>query len=308
MKRVALTSLGCGLLVALAGCVPGGGGKGGEAEGGPPPGGWPQPENGRLTEKMCGLLTDADYAKFGHKRLPNVSRKSAENGTNSVECTHMTLDQLTLDLQPTAAGAKLAFAQDLKDHKQRLASDGRPSILATGVVQGADESWFDYATLGGGGSEFQEHEIQVRRGALIVSIMLSGIRGKNEQNPRTVLAGLAGLVLSRIPEVGKTDTGTLPEIEFRVTGAGRARTISYHDPSSSSSVNLKNVKLPWHVKVPVVWRGQQVPLTLNATATASTTLGLAPIGCGISVSGRSLAEQRGAGFALCQGTYSESGQ
>jgi hypothetical protein len=83
-NRLPVSVLSLALMIALAGCGltgidrPIGGearGGGAGAAAGPPPGGWPQPENGRLTDKMCGLLTDADYAKFGHRRLPRVSEK-----------------------------------------------------------------------------------------------------------------------------------------------------------------------------------------------------------------------------------------
>src|SRR4051794_20872583 len=66
--RVAVTGV---LMAALAACDPASAGHkntGTGTSGGPPPGGWPQPVNGQLTTNMCGLLTNADYAKYGHER------------------------------------------------------------------------------------------------------------------------------------------------------------------------------------------------------------------------------------------------
>ena len=307
LSRVFL--LGSALVIALAGCGSNGsGGSGGSgggeaAGGGPPPGGWPQPENGRLTEKMCGLLTDADYAKYGHHRLPSVSAKPAEGG-NGVECLYMTQDELSLNLQPTAQSAKLVYAGELKSHKDRLASDHRSTILATGVVPGADESWFDYWTLGTEGAQYKEHELQLRRGSLLVTLVLSGLRGKSEKDPREVLAGLAGLVLERIPEVGKTDTGVTHKVQYQVTGAGTAKLITYSDPGESKTLQRKNVRLPWHLELPIGSLGaQQVPLTLNATSSGTLT----PIGCSISVDGKPIKVEppRIGGLALCLGIYTE---
>ncbi|MGI8336486.1 MmpS family transport accessory protein [Actinomadura scrupuli] len=300
--------LGSALVIALAGCgSDGSGGSGGSgggeaAGGGPPPGGWPQPENGRLTEKMCGLLTNADYAKYGHHRLPSVSAKPVEGG-NGVECLYMTQDELSLGLQPTAQAAKLVYAAGLKEHKDRLASDHRSTILATGVVPGADESWFDYWTLGTEGAQYKEHELQLRRGSLLVTLILSGLRGKSEKDPREVLTGLAGLVLERIPDVGKTDTGVTHKVQYEVTGSGTAKLIMYYDPAESKTVQRKNVRLPWRLELPMAGQGgQQIPLTLNATSSGP----LAVIGCSVSVDGRSVkAQPPQIGLAFCTGTFTE---
>ncbi|MDN3353406.1 hypothetical protein [Actinomadura sp. DC4] len=302
-RRTAALSLGCALLLALAGCgtkVTGGGGGGAEAAG-PPAGGWPQPVNGKLTTAMCGLLTDADYKKFGHDRLPSVSQKMVDGEPNAVDCLYTVQDDLYLSLQPTAEAAKLGFAARLKDHKDRLAEDQRPTVLATNVVQGADESWFDYWTLGTADSKFKEYELQLRRGALLVNITLSGLKGKTEQDPRTVLSGLAGLVLQRIPTVGKTDTGRTLKAKFTVIGPGRARQIIYNDPSTQKSVTVKNVKLPWHVEKPLITLGQPtVMLTLNALDSSP----MAAVGCNISVDGQTVVQESPQmGLANCMGNY-----
>jgi hypothetical protein len=216
----------------------------------------------------------------------------------------MTADELVLNLQPTARAARLAFAAGLRTHKRRITQDGRRSILATSVVPGADESWFDYWTLGSANSSRPEHELQLRRGSLLVGITLSGLRGKNEKEPRDVLVGLAGLVLQRIPDVGKTDTGVTHKVRYEVTGSGRARSIIYYDPARGRTVTLKNVRLPWRLTAALATTQPQVPLNLNA-ATADPT---AVIGCRISVDGKQINEQapRGA-ITFCNASYSEQG-
>lgn len=314
-------SLGCALVIALVGCGSAGGdgwakakanggtaaaGSGAARESaGPPPGGWPQPEGGRLTEKMCGLLTAADYATFGHQRLPSVTEKRSDTGANRVDCLYMTDDELSLDLQPTAVSARLVFAAAYSDHKKRMAADGRQSILATSVVPGADASWYDYATLGSDSGPYKEHELQLRRGSLIVGITLSGIRGKSEPDPRTVLTGLAALVLRRIPNVGTSDTGRTHRVTYEVLGTGRAATLNYSDPTSGKSINRKNVPLPWRVVLPMGETGQPLTvLNLNAASTAP----LASLGCRITVDGKILvAQPRRGGLTFCMGNYKQQG-
>jgi hypothetical protein len=296
-------SLGCALLLVLAGCgtKTAGDGGGGKAAG-PPPGGWPQPVNGQLTTQMCGLLTEADYAKYGHERLPSVSQKKVENLPNAIDCLYMTSDELNLNLQPTAEAAKLSFRATLADHKRQLAEDQRASVLAQNVVPGTAESWFDYWTYGTGGSKFTEYEIRVRRGALLLGITLSGLKGEKEQDPRVLLSGLADLVLQRIPTVGKTDTGRMQQARFTVVGQGRAKRITYIDPATQKSVTVKNVKLPWHVEKPLLARGAPfVMLNLDAYSAKS----MVPIGCTISVDGEMVVQQppQITGFAICMKSY-----
>jgi hypothetical protein len=302
-------------VIGLAGCGNDGGawppakerasaGAAAPARATPPPGGWPQPEGGRLTEKMCGLLTDADYARFGHRRLPSVSEKLSESGSNRVNCLYMTGDELWLDLQPTAESARLVFAADFRTHKRRMAQDERQSVLATSVVPGIDASWYDYATLGSDGPN-QEHELRLRRGSLLVGITLSGIKGKNEQDPRTVLTGLAALVLQRVPDVGKTDTGRTHKVTYEVLGTGRATSITYGDPTVGKAITRKNVRLPWRLVLPIGATGRPgTPLVLNAASAAP----LASLGCRISVDGRTVAsEPRQGGLVFCQGNYTPTG-
>jgi hypothetical protein len=297
-------AVACALMLALAGCgtkLPGGH-SAAKPSGGPPPGGWPQPVNGQLTTQMCGLLTDADYAKYGHQRLPMVSEKRVDNEPNAVACLYTVEDELTLNLQPTAEAAKLTYDAELRDHKRRLVEDSRPTVLAENVVPGSDQSWFDYWTLGTANSKYTEYEISVRRGSLVVGMILSGLKGKKEQDPRVVLSGLAGLVLQRIPAVGRTDTGKTQKARFSVLGPGRAKQITYNDPTTSKTVTLKNVKLPWHVEKPLVTLGSpMVMFTLNAISSSP----MAALGCGISVDGQTVVVQqpRIGGFASCLQSY-----
>ena len=302
MRRSLLVLL-CALVITGCGTKAPGhsdGGGGGVKAAGPPAAGWPQPVNGRLTEQMCGLLTDADYTRYGHERLPSVSQKRVDGAPDAIDCLYMTEDELNLSLQPTAESAKLAFAAGLREHKSRMTEDHRPSILAQNIVPGADESWFDFWTLGSADSKYQEHEIQVRRGSLTVGITLSGLKGKQEKDPREVLTGLAGLVLQRIPNAGRADTGVTQKVRYTVTGHGRARLLNYFDPSTGKSVQLKNVRLPWKMDKPLVNTGQTlIPLMVTAQSAAQMT----PVGCTIAAAGKSLADEHNIGFALCQSTY-----
>jgi hypothetical protein len=295
------------LALALSGCGGGGKDKAPEAgkgaaspasNGGAPAGGWPQPENGRLTAKMCGLLTDGDYAKYGHQRMPLEDGGPAQNGTNSVECMYMLGDELTLNLQKTAQGAKLAFEKGLNDHKDRL--KGKKSVLQSGVVQGADESWFDIATLG---ADAGEYEVQARRGALLVGITLAGDPQKPAKDPKGTLAGLAGLVLQRLPNVGKSDTGTVHQVTYVVTGSvPKAREVSFYDPVKSKSLTLKNVKLPWRRSLAMPDVGDQPSAAL--TVSGNTMVPTGRLGCEILVDGKSVRKDPASGFmTLCSTTY-----
>jgi hypothetical protein len=297
LALVALTAV----LTACGTGSPGGDKGGGTTAAGPPSGGWPQPENGRLTTRMCGLLTDADYAKYGHRRLPVVSQENAKTLPNAIDCLYTAQDDLSLSLQPTAEAARLQYSRTLADHKDRLSGEHRPSALATDVVPGADESWFDYWTLGTADSKFKEYQLSARRGALVVGIVLSGLKGDHEQDPRTVLSGLAGLVLQRIPDVGRTDTGTTSKARFTVVGGGRAHQIIYTDPTTLKSVTLKNVKLPWHLDTPLVDTGQGSTL-FNLTAQSGVPTGM--VGCSVSVGGATMVEEQPRmGVVSCMETY-----
>jgi hypothetical protein len=117
-----------------------------------------------------------------------------------------------------------------------------------------------------------------------------------------LLSGLAGLVLQRIPAVGRTDTGKTQKARFSVLGPGRAKQIIYNDPTTSKIVTLKNVKLPWHVEKPLVTLGSPI---VNFTLSATSGSPMAALGCGISVDGQTVVVQqpRIGGFANCIQSY-----
>ncbi|KAB2360221.1 MmpS family transport accessory protein [Actinomadura montaniterrae] len=299
---------GGALALALSGCG-GGGGKDKASGAGKPPlkpagqatapaGGWPQPENGRLTAKMCGLLTDGDYAKYGHQRMPQEDAGPAQDGSNAVYCTYMLGDQLNLSLQKSAQGAKIAFKQGLDDHRDRL--KGKQSVLAPNVVQGADESWFDYSTLGGGPSEY---EVEARRGGLIVGIVLSEVPQHPDKDPKGMLAALAALVLQRIPDVGKADTGIVHQVKYVVWGSGgAAMQLVYSDPVNSKSVTLKNVKLPWHKEFPMPDTGDQPTAALSISGAAASPTAF--LGCEVLVDGKPVQKKDpSSGMVFCDAMY-----
>ncbi|WP_157610316.1 MmpS family transport accessory protein [Spirillospora albida] len=303
--RQAIGMVALGALLAVTGCTGGGSQDGGDTEAKPPPGGWPQPENGKLTPEMCGLLTDADYRKYGHNRLSSEPGRRSTNSANGIECTWTGGDYLTLDLQATAEDAKLFFRRYLDEHRERLRSDGRPTIIAQNVVPGADESWFDYWTIGSDpGERFVEHELAARRGALTVRLVLSGIKGDKEKDPRTVLSGLAALVLQRLPDVGTKDTGTRHQVRYEITGRpGTAKMITYLDPVDTKSVTLRNVKLPWKKEFPVPAPQGGAPTPLSLTATGDTSTITTVLSCRIVVDGQESASNTSPFSALCQANY-----
>jgi hypothetical protein len=243
MRRAILAFL---IAFALIGCAP----AAGSARSTPPPGGWPQPTGNWLTERMCGLLTKADYSSPGHPRQPNNTINALNN---SVDCQYPAGDEMTLTLKPTAEFAKYVFATGLQIHRDRLAAGRRRSELARDVVGTADESWFDVFTTTLG-STAANPEIQVRRGALILDITLSGARRKD---PRGVLTKLAGLVLRRLPHVGAKDTGTTHTISYEASGAGRAGSVEWHDYGGVQDDRIvQNVGLPWARTVQVATGGR----------------------------------------------------
>jgi hypothetical protein len=266
------------LLVVLAGCRPAAG-----DDGGPPPSGWPQPAGDRVTQSMCGLLTNADYAKLGHARRPKITG-SVTDRSNSLYCQYQGSDEMALSLQPSADFAKYEFAAELTEHKGQLAEGHRRSGLVNGVVGAADESWFDYWGPGTAEARAVAHEIRVRRGALILGITLNGVRGKHEKDPRSVLVDLADLVLRRLPHVGAKDTGTQHKIEYEAIGTGKATSIDWDDYTSvQNGGTLSNVRLPWLHMVPMASAGGARPASLYLRVEASSPR--AKVGCLIVVDG-----------------------
>lgn len=251
---------------------------------------------------MCGLLTDADYLKFGHVRLGTVTQKRSDT-ENAISCQNLLNDDLEMELQPSHEGAMMRFAGDLKDHKSRLAEGHHASALTANVVQGADESWFDHTTNWDGDTQRPEYEIKVRRGALLIDLTLSWMREKNEKDPREMLTGLVGLILQRIPKVGKSDTGVIHKVTYTISGPGEARQIIYTDPSTNESRTLKSVKLPWHLTKPLVVPRAQRQTVLDLAGMRIPSFVVPAISCRISVDGKTVVEKRDAGFASCTDYY-----
>ncbi|WP_345462476.1 hypothetical protein [Actinoallomurus oryzae] len=266
----------------------------------PPPGGWPQPSGGdRVTKEMCGLLTKADYAELGHDRRAGVSG-TVNDRTNTLDCTYQSIDAMTIALKPTAEAARYYFAADLEDHKRQLASGHRSSVLAKNVVALADESWFDNWAVGT--AEQNAHEIRVRRGGLVLSITLSGVRGKKEGDPRSVLTALADLVLHRLPLAGTKDTGTNHKVEYEVIGLGRATSIWWEDFTDiNGGGSVENTRIPWVRKVSMATgSGTQPHLASLRVQTASAKT---KVGCLILVDGVPVDAQRptAGGLVECKG-------
>lgn len=282
-----LVAAGCALLVALTGCRLT---AAADDDGGPPPGGWPQPAGGQITENMCGLLTDADYTRLGHVRRPKIN-SSVKTRANSLYCQYEGTDEMTLSLQPSADFAKYVFAAELKYHKDQLTENHRGSALVDGVVGAADESWVDYWGPGTAEARPVAHEIRLRRGALILGITLSGARGKREKDPRSVLVGLAGLVLRRLPHVGAKDTGTQHKIEYEAIGTGTAKSIDWADYTGVQNAGaLANVRLPWLHMVPLATASGVQPDKLVLRVEARSPR--AKVGCLIVLDGVPVAGER----------------
>jgi hypothetical protein len=302
MRRGVAITLGCALLLVLAGCRLT---SGGDVQSRPPAGGWPQPAGTRVTSAMCGLLTDADYARLGHDRKPSTSG-SVRDRTNTLDCLYESTDEMTLSLEPTAAVAKYVFAADLRDHRKQLAEGRRRSNLASGVVGPADESWFDDWSAGTDGSGAVAHEIRVRRGALVLGITLSGDRGKKEGDPRSVLVDLADLVLRRLPHVGVRDTGTTHRIEYELIGSGKATSVYWDDYTGiETSGRAEKLPLPWSTVVEMAAPEGVTPEPPVLHAEGGPN---AKLTCLIFVDGEPVAGQKShKGVVECQGVLPDGG-
>jgi hypothetical protein len=296
MRRVVLAFL-VALALASAGCDS----VAGSAAGSEPTGGWPQPAGQRITSDMCGLLTKADYTRLGHVRQPSMWGTVAGKD-NSLDCQYRSNDELTLSLQPTAEFAKYVFATGLQEHKDGLTQADRPSALVSDVVGPADESWFD-RTLGSTDATPEPHELRLRRGALIVGIVLGGVRGKKEKDPRGVLTDLADLVLRRLPHVGAKDTATTHEIEYAVAGSGTAATLDWEDYTGLQHAGfLSHARLPWLRTIPMAFPAGTSPDRLSLTVRASSSN--KKVSCLIVVDDVPVASDGpGKGFADCESTF-----
>ncbi|MGN9913839.1 hypothetical protein ACTMTJ_40525 [Phytohabitans sp. LJ34] len=288
------------VLLAAASCA------GGDEETGggsvePPAGGWPQPENGQLTAKMCGLLTRADYEQFDHRQLLDLEPlTSQKESTNSVSCSAPPADMLGLTLQPTAESAKVWYQSSLAGRKSQVISHKRDTVLVENLVTGADESWLDFWVDSGNDDKLKDYELKVRRGALVVTLVLSGIDETKEKDPKGTLVALADRVLQRVGDLGKTDTGVTPMLRLEVNGKGKAGQIVYSVPDRDVKT-LTDVKLPWKVDLPLADHGEQLQ-NFSLNAHTPITRGL-PVGisCRILVDGKILSQEQNFGFAGCLG-------
>ena len=137
-------ALSIATMAALTGCMLGGAGDDADSAAKPPAGGWPRLEDGKLTEKMCGLLVAADYKPFGHKMIGLLEPATGKDSSNYVSCAGILGEWLTLDLQPTAESAKIRYDRSLDTRKDVVIVEKQQTVLAQDLLQGADQSWFDY--------------------------------------------------------------------------------------------------------------------------------------------------------------------
>lgn len=296
-RRAALLLAAVSLVATVAGCSGHKSGGSQSEAGGPPPGGWPQADNGNLTKEMCGLLTSADYHKYGHQLLDLVSSES--DPANALNCLYMLGDELSLSLQPTAEAAKLVFADRTARHPDKLKESGYTSERVDNPVATADESWIDVSDLSAGTDK--AYMLEARRGALLVTITLGGLKDKKAADPKDALAGLGALVLERVPDLGKTDTGSTHTVKFEVVGTGKVTEVSYGDPNTGETVEAKNVTLPWSVEVPfaVVHAKDYVSFTLTASSSNYSQ----PLGCRITVDGKVVEQNNSALLSFCTFNY-----
>jgi hypothetical protein len=286
------------VVLILSGCT---GGDEGDGGGGvkPPSGGWPKPENGQITAKMCGLLTPEDYEQFHHQQLLDLSPDAGDKlATNGVSCTAPPADILSVVVQPTAEAAKIWYQGTLTGRKAEVIDDKRETVLVENLVTGVDESWLDYWVDSGSTSKYKDYQLQLRRGALVIQLVLSGVTAE-EKDPNGTLVALADRVLQRVGDLGRTGTGTTPKAHLEVKGTGRVESIQYTVPDVGST-KLENVKLPWSIDVPIADHGQQ-----NRTLTIfGHTAAFPPIrmSCGILVDTKILSRSEGVGVTSCTGT------
>jgi Mycobacterium membrane protein len=294
--RRTLLAIAAAVLLVAAGCSDG---SGGSVE--PPTGGWPQPENGQITAKMCGLLTRADYEQFNHRLLLDLEPQGGEKGfTNGVSCSAPPADTLALALQPTAESAKIWYQGSLAGRKFQVISSKRDTVLVENLVAGADESWLDFWVDSGHDDKLKDYELQARRGALVMTLVLSGVDEAKEKDPKGTLVALADRVLQRVGDLGKTDTGATPMLHLEVNGNGKAGQIQYSVPDRESKT-LNDVDLPWKIDLPLADHGKQLQ-TISLNAQSPITPGVPiRISCRILVDGKIINEKQDFGVAGCLG-------
>jgi hypothetical protein len=296
-RRTALVLAGLGLLFAVVAAC--GSAKNGATGVETPSSVWPQPVGGKLTKDMCGLLTDADYAVYHRTRF---SLESAETDpANTVFCSYLLDDELTLSVQPTARAAKMIMENQLSLQVPRLGANGLSSIIDYAYVPGADDTWFDLTATST--PAHKEYHLETRRGALLVILNLGGKPDDSATDPKITLAGLATLVLQRLPGLGTPDPGQTHEITMQVSGTGAGATINYVNPSEFNGIfDATPSKLPWSTELPFAVLSSKDTISLRLTAKLSGGAS-AVLSCQISVDGKVEVSNSGTGTVLCQKLY-----
>jgi hypothetical protein len=288
------------MVLFVAGCSFGGADTDGSVAA--PAGGWPQPEGGQLTAKMCGLRTREAYIQIGHSQIVALEPGKADTmPSNAVTCSAPPADTLTLILQPTTEAATIWYRSSLSGRKKRVTDpieEKRESILTENLVSQADESWFDYWVDSGSKDKYKDYELELRRGALVVVLVLSGVDTSKEKDPKGTLVKLAERVLERVSDLGRTDSGTTPKVHLDVKGAGKATQIQYSVPDSEVTT-LRDVQLPWKIDVPMADRGKQ-PLSISLSADTQV-YPPTQLSCAITVDAKVIQQQQRAGIVSCLG-------
>src|SRR5262249_54977451 len=139
--------------------------------GGASAGSWPQAADGVVDEKMCKIVTAADFATFKRIATDKVETSTLYGGGNGIVCNYALDDTLTIELAANQTDASLTYAASLADHK-RQSTNGGSSVVA-GLVKGATDSWYDQDPKDSAGNP-GDSKLVARRGALIVEIHLQG--------------------------------------------------------------------------------------------------------------------------------------
>jgi hypothetical protein len=304
--RLTALALSGAVLLVTAGC--GGSAKGtaaatssAKAPAAVPAGGWPQAKDGKIDEKMCGIVTAADFNSFGRIATDKVESGKLADASNGIQCNYALDDTVTLELQPTAALAGQVYKSVLTGHKDGFKSSKVTSKLAEGVVTGADESWYDVDPLSTGEGKLTDVDLWARRGALLVAIHLQGLMAdKNGRDPKEAAVGLAGLVFQRAPDLGKTDTGAAHRVTMVVIGQGKAAVLTYFDPTTNKSAELRGVALPWAKEFDVAAPGS-TPILLDLSV--ASTDPSATLTCQILIDARPVATGKAGAMTSCQYTW-----
>jgi hypothetical protein len=250
-----------------------------------PSGGWPQPDQGRLTDKMCGLLSKGDTARVGQEYEPySVPLLDL----NALYCVNLRGGQFSMVIQPNAESAKLLFAAWRRSGEQNRKQNGVTAVVAEAVVPATDESLQVTTPMrdrfGG------DQTVTARRGALVITVQL------NDPESGPAAARLAGIILSRVPDLGRTDTGPTRTVRYELTGSGTLDHVQYRDPISGAWVDLDKVPLPWSVTLPFLVVNRENRPHFEVSGWGSAAL----ITCTLSVDGKQRMSDVGGRRARCE--------